>query len=46
MDTSTVNTVNASEALGKAQDLLKLFKKANAAEKTRLGGSGELSLLA
>ncbi|KAJ7321659.1 hypothetical protein DFH08DRAFT_941905 [Mycena albidolilacea] len=39
MDTSTVNTVNASEALGKVQDLLKLFKKANAAAKTRLGGS-------
>ncbi|KAJ7838933.1 hypothetical protein B0H14DRAFT_3699337 [Mycena olivaceomarginata] len=39
MDTSTVNAVNVSEALGKAQDLLKLFKKANAAAKTRLGGS-------
>ncbi|KAF8129094.1 hypothetical protein K438DRAFT_1789263 [Mycena galopus ATCC 62051] len=34
-----INTDNASKELGKAEDLLKTYKKANAAAKNKLGGA-------
>ncbi|KAJ7848741.1 hypothetical protein B0H14DRAFT_2582878 [Mycena olivaceomarginata] len=39
--TPVITTVNAREELGKARELLKAYKKANGAVKTRLGGPSE-----
>jgi hypothetical protein len=44
MDSIAINTGNASEELGKAEELLRIYKKANTGAKNKLGGGGELSL--
>ena len=43
MDSIAINTVNALEELDKAEELLRIYKKANTGAKNKLGGGGELS---
>ncbi|KAJ7791556.1 hypothetical protein B0H14DRAFT_3500312 [Mycena olivaceomarginata] len=40
MDSIAINTGNASEELGKAEELLRIYKKANTGAKNKLGGGG------